>query len=143
MKVLNILTQHQVDLVQFDAALQFYEGVLGQAPRLDLELLDGRLRIAQVASMLLIGAEAQLLASMPPVRAAWLVDDIEAFAEQLPRQGATLVEGLADIATGRSMLVRHPDGLLVEYVEHRHKHPLDRMADDTDRRDRPSDPRRA
>ncbi len=127
MRVLNILTRHQLELARFDQAVAFYESLLGQRMRLDLRLLDGRLRIAQVASMLLVGADAALLEAMPPVRSAYLVEDLAAWAEWLPRQGATVVEPPAPIATGHSMLVRHPDGLLVEYVEHANKHPLDRM----------------
>ncbi|WP_430423039.1 VOC family protein [Methylibium petroleiphilum] len=127
MKVLNILTRQHLDLAQFDAAVAFYEGLLGQEARLRLTLLDGRLRIAQVASMLLIGADPALLDAIAGIRAAYLVEDIAAFAEQLPRQGATIVEPLTEIATGRSMVVRHPDGLLVEYVEHTRKHPADRL----------------
>lgn len=129
MKVLNVLTRQHLELAQFDAAVGFYEGLLEQEARLRLTVLDGRLRIAQVASMLLIGADAPLLAAIDGIRAAYLVEDIAAFAEHLPRQGATIVEPLATIATGRSMLVRHPDGMLVEYVEHLRKHPADRMLD--------------
>jgi len=33
------------------------------------------------------------------------------------------------VPTGWNMLVRHPDGMRVEYVEHRDKHPADRLFD--------------
>ncbi|WP_353090574.1 VOC family protein [Methylibium sp.] len=127
MKILNILTRQHLGLALFDATVAFYEDLLGQEARLRLTLLDGRLRIAQVASMLLIGAEPVLLDTIADVRAAYLVEDVEAFAEHLPRQGAMIVEPLVEIATGWSMVVRHPDGLLVEYVEHARKNPADRM----------------
>jgi hypothetical protein len=35
------------------------------------------------------------------------------------------------VPTGWNMLVRHPDGMLVEYVEHRDKHPGDILPDAT------------
>jgi hypothetical protein len=49
------------------------------------------------------------------------------FARHLPTLGAEIVNGPKDVPTGRNMLVRHPDGTLIEYVEHRHKHAADRM----------------
>ena len=35
----------------------------------------------------------------------------------------------AEADTGWNKLVHHPDGMRVEYVEHRDKHPADRMPD--------------
>lgn len=129
MKVLHILVRHHLRWEAFDDAVAFYETLLGQQPRLRVEPLPGRLRIAQIGSMLLVGAAPDLLDAVSAIQAAYLVDDLAAYAETLPRRGATIVEPLSPIATGHYMVVRHPDGLLVEYVEHTHKHPLDRMVE--------------
>jgi len=44
--------------------------------------------------------------------------DISGFSAVLQAQGGQILEPLAAIATGKGMVVRHPDGLIVEYVEH-------------------------
>ncbi|TXL71506.1 hypothetical protein FHP25_29435 [Vineibacter terrae] len=54
---------------------------------------------------------------------------IAEFARHLPTVGAEVINGPKDVPTGQNMLVRHPDGTLVEYVEHRHKHPAGRLAE--------------
>lgn len=127
MQVLHILVRHHLPLEAFEAAVAFYEQLLDQPARLRLEPMPGQLRIAQVASMLLIGAGSELRERIESIRAAYLVEDLPGWAQVLPTKGAVIVEPISSGSTGSYMVVRHPDGLLVEYVEHREKHPRDRM----------------
>jgi hypothetical protein len=46
-----------------------------------------------------------------------LVDSIVDFKVFLIEQGATILEEPKKIPTGKNMRVKHPDGLVVEYVE--------------------------
>jgi hypothetical protein len=46
------------------------------------------------------------------------VSDLQAFATYLEKQDSTILEKLQQVPTGWNMLVEHPDGLRVEYVEH-------------------------
>ena len=83
------------------------------------------LRLAQVASILLIAGTEQSLRRFTATHMTFMVEDIEAFAAHLPTVGATILEAPKPVPTGRNMLARHPDQTLVEYVEHNDKHPAD------------------
>lgn len=127
MNVLNILVRRCLPLADFDLAVSFHESLIGQRARLRFDYPEYDLRLAQVANMLFIGGTAESLAPFTATHATFLVDDIRAFATALPARGAEILEMPRDVPTGWNMLVRHPDGTLVEYVEHREKNPADRM----------------
>ncbi|MFH7095366.1 VOC family protein, partial [Klebsiella pneumoniae] len=41
--------------------------------------------------------------------------------------GATIINPVKAVPTGWNMLVRHPDGMIAEYVEHHDKNPADEI----------------
>jgi len=129
MKVLNILVRRCLPLDRFDAAVRFNETLIGQPARLRFDYPERSLKLAQVASLLLIAGTEESLAPFVATAATFLVDDIAAFASALPEMGAEIIAPPKPVPTGWNMLVRHPDGMLVEYVEHRDKNPADRMAE--------------
>ena len=127
MQILNILTRRCLPLDAFEAAVAFYEQLIGQPRRLSFDYPAYQLKLAQVASILFIGGSAESLSPFVATDATFMVDDLDGYAEHLPSVGADIVEPPKDVPTGRNMLVRHPDGMLVEYVEHRNKHPADML----------------
>ena len=128
MKILNVLVRRHVPIAQFDVTVMFYERLFGESARLRVDVAPRAHRIAQVSAMLIVGAAADQLEAMREIGAAYLVEDLDAIAAVLRSMGAELDGPAIDISTGRFVMVRHPDGMLVEYVEHRDKHPLDRLA---------------
>ena len=73
------------------------------------------------------GAPAAWLEIYPAFREAlggitpnvtFLVDSLQAFKLHLEQSGVEILSQPKDVPTGRNMRVRHPDGLVVEYVEH-------------------------
>ncbi|MGY8707417.1 VOC family protein [Bradyrhizobium sp. 18BD] len=128
MKVLNILTRRHLALDELDAAVTFYETLIGQNARLRFDYPEYDLRLAQVASILFIAGTEQSLKRFTATHMTFMVEDIEAFAAHLPTVGATILEPPKPVPTGRNMLVRHPDQTLVEYVEHTDKHPADMLS---------------
>jgi len=120
MRILNILVRRCLPLDRFDEAVAFHETLIGQKARLAFDYPEYGLKLAQVASILFIGGTPESLAPFTATHATFLVDDIEDYARHLPTLGA-------EVPTGWNMLVQHPDGTLVEYVEHRDKHPADRL----------------
>ena len=128
MRVLNILVRRYLPLEGFDQAVAFYERLIGQEARLRFDYPEFDLRLAQVASILFIAGTTESLARFVETQATFLVEDIEAFSRHLPTVGAEILEPPKPVPTGWNMLVRHPDGMRVEYVEHRVKHQSDRLA---------------
>ncbi|KQS02205.1 glyoxalase [Sphingomonas sp. Leaf357] len=127
MRILNILTRHCLTLDRFDDAVSFYEELFEQPARLRFDYPEHDLKLAQIASLLLIGGPQESLARFAATEATFLVDDIAGWEEQLRTLGAVILEPIKTVPTGRNMLVRHRDGMLVEYVEHRDKHPDDHL----------------
>jgi predicted enzyme related to lactoylglutathione lyase len=125
MRIVHVLAPRTVPLDGFDAAVAFHEELFGEPARLRLELLDGRLRIAQVASMLFTAAEPGLLPPAPPLDAVYVVRGLDEFAVHVASVGAEVLQPVTEIATGRNMVVRHPDGGVIEYVEHAEPNPQD------------------
>jgi predicted enzyme related to lactoylglutathione lyase len=128
-KVLNILVRRYLPLARFDEAVAFHEMLIGQKARLRFDYPEYNLRLAQVASILFIAGTERSLAPFVETQATFMVDDIEGFAAHLPTVGADVLKPLKSVPTGWNMLVRHPDGMRVEYVEHRDKHPADCLSD--------------
>jgi predicted enzyme related to lactoylglutathione lyase len=128
-KVLNILVRRYLPLDQFETAVSFHEELIGQKARLRFDYPAYNLKLAQVASILFIAGTEDSLAPFRATHASFMVDDIQSFARHLPSVGAEIVRPPKDVPTGWNMLVRHPDGSLIEYVEHRDKHPADQLPD--------------
>jgi hypothetical protein len=129
MKVLNILVRRYLPLDLFDAAVSFHEQLIGQNARLRFDYPTYQLKLAQVASILFIAGTEESLAPFTGTHASFMVDDIQAFADHLPTVGAEILRPLKVVPTGWNMLARHPDGSVIEYVEHRDKHPADHLLD--------------
>ncbi len=69
----------------------------------------------------------QSLAPFRATEATFLVNDITAWEKHLPSTGATIINPVKAVPTGWNMLVRHPDGMIAEYVEHHDKNPADEI----------------
>ncbi len=134
MKILNILVRRYLTLDAFEDAIAFYETLIGQEARLRFDYPEYDLKLAQVAGILFIAGTDKSLVPFVNTHATFLVDDIDGFAQHLPTMGAQVLEAPKLVPTGWNMLVRHPDGMLVEYVEHRDKHPADQLTDTVHRR---------
>ena len=128
MRVLNILARRCLPLEKFDATVAFYENLISQRARMRFEYPAHGLRLAQVANLLLIGGNAVSLVAFTATNATYLVDDIQAYAVYLPTIGVEVLRPVQAVPSGWNMLARHPDGAIVEYVQHRDPHPADVMA---------------
>ena len=127
MQVLNILVRLHVSIKDLGQTIAFYETLLGQQARLNVIVIPNEFQVVQVANMLLIGATESFLSMVKDIQACYLVEDINAIATNLVKMGATIQVPLTKITTGSYMIIEHPDGMKVEYVEHTNKNPLDTM----------------
>jgi predicted enzyme related to lactoylglutathione lyase len=119
MKVLSTLVRRCLPLDAFDQAVAFHEDLFGQPARTRFDYPEYGLKLAAVASILFIAGSEESLAPFTATHMTFLVDDIAAYADHLPTVGARVIEPVKVVPTGWNMLVSHPDGTLVEYVEHR------------------------
>lgn len=127
MKILNVLTRRCIPVGVFNETVQFYQALIGQPPRLAFDYPEYDLKLVQIGSLLLIGGTAESLAPFQATQATFLVSSIHDWEKSLPAMGAIILNPARTVPTGWNMLVRHPDGMQVEYVEHRTKNPADNI----------------
>jgi len=119
MKILGTLTR--IYTTTFDETLRFYEDLTGTKAGLRFALPAAGLELAQVQDILIIAGSDSALRPFRSTNATFLVDSLEEYHRFLAAQGAEIIRPPQKVPTGMNMTVRHPDGSVVEYVEHRKK----------------------
>lgn len=104
---------------RLEPAIVFYEQLLGEPCDLRFDYPEMELSLASVGAVLLIAGSERALAPFAATDATLLVASLEQAAARVRAGGGEIVEEPKAVPTGRNMLARHPDGALVEYVEHR------------------------
>jgi uncharacterized glyoxalase superfamily protein PhnB len=111
-----------VDPGTFDATIAFYEQLTQGHCHMRVDYPDYHLQLASVHSPL---ATFLIIAGTPEARQAFeataltlKVDDLQAAIHALDELGAEHLEPIQATPLGTKTRYRHPDGLVVEYVEH-------------------------
>ena len=124
MKIIKSLVRVFPPLNDFARAVAFYEQLYDTPCVMKFSYVSAGLELAAVGDMLIIaGSEAAL----EPFRATvmtMIVDDIAAFHAHFVAQGVEIIAPIQQVPTGHNMRVCHPDGLVVEYVEHSPQHAI-------------------
>ncbi len=68
--------------------------------------------------MLLVAGSDDALRPFRATRATFVVDSLAECRERVVARGATVLEEPKRVPTGWNMRVRHPEGTVVEYVQH-------------------------
>jgi hypothetical protein len=102
-----------------DSAIDFYERLSGQGCTMRVKYPEKELELASIGSFLLISGSAENLQPFKNTQVTLLVDSMDDFLEFSVNHGSTILEYPKSVPTGRNMRVRHPDGLIAEYVEHK------------------------
>ncbi|MBW4634070.1 MAG: VOC family protein [Iphinoe sp. HA4291-MV1] len=115
MPVVTIL--NRVYVQDIDAALHFYQGLLGASVESRFRYPGVDVEIAKIGSLLLLSGSSESLQFFQRVQATFVVDSLEQVTSYLQQQGAVILRPPQQVPTGMNMIVKHPDGLIVEYVE--------------------------
>lgn len=116
MRVLGIYTRLLVNTL--DQSLPFYEELLQTRSKNRFRYPEMHLELAQVGNFLLIAGSDEALAPFRDTIATILVDSLSEFKAYLEVHGSKILRGPRQVPTGINMTVRHPDGTVIEYVEH-------------------------
>lgn len=119
MKIQKVLSRVYVGLAQLDETVAFYEQLFGEKSRRRFTYHRVGLELTMVGAVLILAGPEPALARFKETGATFLVDDLDEFAITLPKMGGTILEAPKEVPTGRNMRVRHLDGTIVEYVQHR------------------------
>jgi len=112
-KVLN-----RIYVKQIDQAIVFYEKLFGVKTSLRFDYKEKNLELATVGDILIIAGDEEALKLFKETKMTLLVDSIIDFREMLLDNGASIIRDITKVPTGKNMTIRHPDGIIVEYVQH-------------------------
>lgn len=116
MKVLQTLSRLYVN--DLNSSLEFYEELLGSPAAMRFKIPQICLELAQIENILLIVGSDEAVKPFRSTQATFLVDSLDEFRAYLEEKGAEILRGPNKVPTGRNMTVKHPDGSVIEYVEH-------------------------
>ncbi len=117
MKIKQILSRFYVH--DINQAVGFYEELLNEECSLRLNYTEMNLQLAQVGNILILSGSDEALSPFIDTKATFLVDSVIEYKEFLLKNGATIIRDIREVPTGSNMTVKHLDGTIVEYVEHR------------------------
>lgn len=116
MKIFKKLVRIYVN--NLDSAISFYQTLTNDSVGLRFKMPSHHLELASIDNLLLISGKEEDLKPFRQTHATFLVDSIDEFKTFLENSGSTIIKEPTPVPTGRNMTVKHPDGLIVEYVEH-------------------------
>lgn len=119
MKVLKTLPRVYVD--NLDYAVIFYEKLYNTKESIRFKMPVSGLELAQVGDILILCGSEDALKMYRNTRYTLLVDSVEEYKIHLEQAGASIIREPKQVPTGVNMTVQHPDGSIVEYVEHTSK----------------------
>jgi GNAT superfamily N-acetyltransferase len=115
MKVTKTLSRLYVE--DLEKALSLQEQLQQTKAAMRFTFPGTGVEMGQVGNVLLIAGSAQALLPFREIQATFLVDSLDECRAYLEENGSIILQGPKDVAAGRSMTVRHPDGSVIEYVE--------------------------
>ncbi len=107
----------RVVVEEIDDAVSFYQALTGEVAE---RFSYGEISLARVGGFLLLAGAPAALVALTWVNATILVDDVDEVAEIVRQFGGEVVSGPHDVASGRNLVARHPDGSMFEYIDRRH-----------------------
>lgn len=117
MKVLRTLIRIYVE--DLDSAVDYYEKLLGVKCDLRFLYSEVDLELASVGQFLLLCGSEESLKPFRDTQATLIVDSVDKFKQFFELNGTEIIRGPKAVPTGKNMTVVHPDGVIVEYVEHK------------------------
>jgi predicted enzyme related to lactoylglutathione lyase len=113
----KILTRLYVN--DINTAIEFYKKLLNKDCDLKFKYTEMNLELAQIGNILILSGTDEALIPFKDTKATFLVDSVIEFREFLLKNGAVIVRDLKEVPTGMNFTVKHLDGTIIEYVEHK------------------------
>jgi predicted enzyme related to lactoylglutathione lyase len=121
--ILEAYSRVFVEADALDRTVAFYKTLTGGSQSLRFDYPEMGLTLVALSStplsVLVIAGPSSARGRFQATALTLRVDDLDAARLLLEREGAAIIEAPNEVPTGRNMRARHPDGLVVEYVQHR------------------------
>jgi predicted enzyme related to lactoylglutathione lyase len=115
MKVLS--TSVPIFTGDFEAAIERYAALTGEAVRQRFEISERGIRIAILGSLTIIAGSEREIGALGHVRATFVVDSLAEYYAHLRSTGATTLQGPSPTPAGTNLIVRDIEGVVFEFVE--------------------------
>jgi hypothetical protein len=100
-------------------SIAFYEQLTGEKCSNRFEYTQVGLELARVQNFLIIAGSDQALLPFRQTNVTFLVDSLVDYRQFLLENKAEIIRDIQVVPTGWNMTVKHADGLVAEYVEHK------------------------
>jgi hypothetical protein len=117
MKILKVLARAYSAPEHLDGLISFYECLFGEPCAMRLPLPGLGLEVAAVGAIHLLAGAEDKLQRFRPANATFWVDSVTGAEQELKLLGATTLAGPERGPGGSYMIAKHPDGLVVEYID--------------------------
>ena len=117
MEIKKILTRLYVN--DINISIDFYKKLLNQDCDLRFNYTEMNLELAQIGNILILSGTDKALKPFKDTKATFIVDSVIKFKEFLLNNGAVIVRDIKKVPTGMNLTVKHLDGTVIEYVEHK------------------------
>lgn len=101
-----------------DKVLPYYEKLFGVHPDLRFNYPEMHLELASIADFLFIAGKSDDLEPFSKTKVTFTVDSLDDFLIYFKQNNFEIIREPRIVPTGKNVTVRHPDGLIAEYVEH-------------------------
>ena len=115
LKILQVLNRFYVE--DIDRAINIYENLLKAKTSLRFQYKEIGLELAQIGTILIIEGSEEALKPYRETKATFIVSSIDGFKKLLLENGSVIIRDIKQVPTGKNMTIRHPDGIIIEYVE--------------------------
>lgn len=112
MEILGTSLRIYVD--DLDTAVPVYERLTGAEA---VRFSHGPVSVAAVGPFMVMSGPAEQLNVLRLIGATLAVSDVSAAVQELRSVGAEILAGPQDTTIGRSVVARHPDGAVFEYID--------------------------
>lgn len=117
MLVTDRILRLYTDKEKFESTIAFYENIQGTDCEMRFDIAERDIQGAKIGGVLILSGDKEALDPVRDIQAIFYVDSLGEFEPWLKENGAEIVHGPHSNAFGKNMMVRNPDGLLVEYFE--------------------------
>ena len=115
MKILK--TYSRVYTSDINKTITFYQNLTGQKVFQHFQLPKMNVEVAYIGDFIIISGEGEIMNHFRKVHSSCIVEGIEKIKSYLMEQKSTVFLDLQNIPTGRNMIIQHPDGIVIEYLE--------------------------
>jgi len=115
MKILK--TYSRVYTSDLDKTILFYSGLTNQKISQRFKIPDLDVEVAYIGDFIIISGKGEIMNQFRKVHSCCIVENIEKIKAFLVQNNSSVFLDIQTIPSGKNMIIQHPDGMTIEYIE--------------------------